>query len=235
MTLNKFKISFLLILVGLLALFGFRKNEARIIRASDIHFIESDFKFSSKDSVNKLLTQTDIFSNKILKSNLNLKGIEQQILLNKYIDFADVSISVDGKVGIKIIEKNPVFRVLNDKYYIDAIGRKMPLSSRFSKSVPLILNDVDYEDLKVMGELGNYIEKNNFLKNHISSLSYEDEDLVFTLNDFSYELNIKGFNEYDSKFKNYESFFLKVYSSGLLDSLKSINLNFKNQVIIQRK
>ena len=28
---------------------------------------------------------------------------------------------------------------------------------------------------------------------------------------------------------------LKVYSSGLLDSLKSINLNFKNQVIIQRK
>ena len=122
MSLNKFKISFLLILVGLLALFGFRKNEARIIRASDIHFIESDFKFSSKDSVNKLLTQTDIFSNKILKSNLNLKGIEQQILLNKYIDFANVSISVDGKVGIKIIEKNPVFRVLNDRYYIDAIG-----------------------------------------------------------------------------------------------------------------
>ena len=46
---------------------------------------------------------------------------------------------------------------------------------------------------------------------------------------------MSGFKEYDSKFKNYESFFLKVYSSGLLDSLSSINLNFKNQVIIQRK
>lgn len=120
MSFNKIKISFLLILVGLLTLFGFKKNESRIIESSDINFIEPNFKFSSKDSVNKLLKQTNIFSNKILKSNLNLKGIEQHILSNNYIDSVDVSISVDGKLGIKIIEKNPVFRVLNDKFYIDA-------------------------------------------------------------------------------------------------------------------
>jgi cell division protein FtsQ len=182
-----------------------------------------------------LLKQTNIFSNKILKSNLNLKGIEQHILSNNYIDSVDVSISVDGKLGIKIIEKNPVFRVLNDKFYIDTHGKKMPLSTKFSKSVPLILNNVDSLDLKILGEIGGYIEKNKFLNNHISSLSFKNEDLVFTLNDFSYRLNMSGFKEYDSKFKNYESFFLKVYNSGLLDSLSSINLNFKNQVIIQRK
>ena len=211
MSFNKIKISFLLILVGLLTLFGFKKNESRIIESSDINFIEPNFKFSSIDSVNKLLKQTNIFSNKILKSNLNLKRIEQHILSNNFIDSVDVSISVDGKLGIKIIEKNPVFRVLNDKFYIDTHGKKMPLSTKFSKSVPLILN------------------------NHISSLSFKNEDLVFTLNDFSYHLKISGFKEYDSKFKNYESFFLRVYNSGLLDSLSSINLNFKNQVIIQRK
>ncbi|MDC3246251.1 hypothetical protein OAT65_01410, partial [Flavobacteriaceae bacterium] len=114
-------------------------------------------------------------------------------------------------------------------------GRKMPLSTKFSKSVPLILNNVDSVDLKILGEIGGYIEKNKFLNNHISSLSFKNEDLIFTLNDFSYRINMSGFKEYDSKFKNYESFFLKVYSSGLLDSLSSINLNFKNQVIIQRK
>jgi cell division protein FtsQ len=235
MSFNKIKISFLLILIGLLTLFGFKKNEIRIIESKDIHFIEPNFKFSSTDSVNKLLKQTNIFSNKILKSNLNLKDIEQHILSNNYFDLVDVSISVDGKLGIKIIEKNPVFRVLKDKYYIDANGRKMPLSSKFSKSVPLILNNVDSADLKILGEIGSYIEKNKFLNNHISSLSYKNEDLIFTLNDFSYSLNMRGFKGYNSKFKNYELFFLKVYNSGLLDSLTSINLNFKNQVIIQRK
>ena len=39
---------------------------------------------------------------------------------------------------------------------------------------------------------------------------------------------------YESKFKKYESFFKKVYNSGILDSIDTLNLNFKNQVIIQR-
>ena len=56
-------------------------------------------------------------------------------------------------------------------------------------------------------------------------------DLIFT----SPPYYKKEIYEHMEDFKNYESFFLKVYSSGLLDSLSSINLNFKNQVIIQRK
>ena len=37
MSFDKIKISFLLILVGLLTLFGFKKNESRIIEYSDIN------------------------------------------------------------------------------------------------------------------------------------------------------------------------------------------------------
>ena len=45
------------------------------------------------------------FSNKILKSKLNLKSIEQAILTNNFIEYADVSIFVDGKVEVNIKEK----------------------------------------------------------------------------------------------------------------------------------
>ena len=86
MSFKNIKILFLLILVLLLTLFGFKKNESRIIESSDINFIESNFKFSSIDSVNKLLKQTNIFSKNILKSDLNLKEVEQEILSNSYID-----------------------------------------------------------------------------------------------------------------------------------------------------
>ena len=60
MSFNKIKISFLLILVGLLTLFGFKKNESRIIESSDINFIEPNFKFSSIDSVNKSVSYTHL-------------------------------------------------------------------------------------------------------------------------------------------------------------------------------
>lgn len=105
MRLNNYKISFLIITIAVLSFFSFSKNKERTISFKDIHFIESEFNFISVDSVNKLLTQTDVFSKNILKSDLNLKEVEQEILSNSYIDFVDVSVSIDGKVGIKIKEK----------------------------------------------------------------------------------------------------------------------------------
>ena len=235
MRLNNYKTSFLIIIIAVLSFFSFSKNKERTISFKDIHFIESEFNFISVDSVNKLLTQTDIFSKNILKSDLNLKEVELEILSNSYIDFVDVSVSIDGKVGIKIKEKNPVFRVLNEKYYLDAKGKTMSLSPNYSETVPLILNSVESEKYTALGKLGYYIARDKFLRNHISSLSYADEKIVFGLNDYPFILKMDGFDNYRSKFKNYQNFFLSVYSSGLLDSIKTVNLNFKNQVVIERK
>ena len=132
MTFDNFKISVLILALILITLFSFQRNNNRNIQNNNIVYNESNFKFSSKDSVNKLLKQTNLFSNKILKSKLNLKSIEHAILTNKFIEYADVSIFVDGKVEVNIKEKNPVFRVLGKKYYVDDNGEEMPLSNKFS-------------------------------------------------------------------------------------------------------
>ena len=235
MNLNILKMSFLILTVCLLTLFSFNKNQSRIIDFVDLTYVNTDFKFISKDSVNKLLTQSKLFSNEILKSNLNLEEFERIILSNEYVSSAEVSISIDGKLGVNIIEKNPVFRVLNEKYYVDADGKKMPLSKNFSETCPMILSIVDSIDLKMFGDLGIYIKNHKFLSNHIAGLTKSNNKLIFNIDGFQYNLNLISDGNYVSKFKNYEAFFNTVYSSGLLDSLKSVNLDFKNQVIIQRK
>lgn len=235
MNLNILKMSFLILTVCLLTLFSFNKNQSRIIDFVDLTYVNTDFKFISKDSVNKLLTQSKLFSNEILKSNLNLEEFERIILSNEYVSSAEVSISIDGKLGVNIKEKNPVFRVLNEKYYVDADGKKMPLSKSFSETCPMILSIVDSIDLKMFGDLGIYIKNHKFLSNHIAGLTKSNNKLIFNIDGFQYNLNLISDGNYVSKFKNYEAFFNTVYSSGLLDSLKSVNLDFKNQVIIQRK
>ena len=75
---NLFKILIIMLLVGFLTAFSFVKNENRNIDFENINFIDSDLKFISLDSVNKLLKQSDLLSNKFLKSDLNLKEIEQK-------------------------------------------------------------------------------------------------------------------------------------------------------------
>ena len=235
MNLNVLKMSFLILIVSLLTLFSFNKNQSRSIEFNDLSYVDSVFKFISKDSVNKLLTQSKLFSNEILKSNLNLKDIEHTILLNKYVRSVEVSLSVEGKLGVNIKEKNPVFRVLRDKYYIDADGKKMPLSKNFSEETPIILSRVDSSDLKMLGDLGKYIKNDEFLSKHIAGLTKSKNKLIFNIDGFQYNLNLNSDENYILKFKNYKAFFNTVYSSGLLDSLRSVNLDFKNQVIIQRK
>ena len=235
MNLNMLKITFLILSVSLLTLFSFNKNQNRSIEFADLSYLDTDFKFIPEDSVNKLLTQSNLISNEILKSNLNLKEIERIILLNEYVSSAEVSISVEGKLGVNIKEKNPVFRVLNEKYYIDANGKKMPLSKNFSEICPMILSNVDSIDFKMLGDLGLYIKNDKFLSKHIAGLTKSNNNLIFKVDGFRYDLNLIVDGNYIPKFKKYEAFFNTVYSSGLLDSLKSVNLDFKNQVIIQRK
>jgi len=235
MNLNMLKMTFLILSVSLLTLFSFNKNQNRSIKFSDLSYLDTDFKFISKDSVNKLLTQSKLISNEILKSNLNLKEIERVILSNEYVSSVEVSISIEGKVGVNIIEKNPVFRVLNEEYYIDSNGKKMPLSKNFSEICPMILSDVDSIDFIMFGDLGLFLKNDKFLSNHIAGLTKSNNKLIFNVEGFKYNLNLIGDTNYVSKLKKYEVFFNTVYSSGLLDSLKSVNLDFKNQVIIQRK
>ena len=125
--------------------------------------------------------------------------------------------------------------MLSDEYYIDAVGIKIPLSKNFSELTPIILNSIDSIDFIMLGDLGEYIKNDDFLSKHIAGLTKSNNKLIFNIDGFQYDLKLNSNKNYVSKFKKYEAFFNTVYSSGLLDSLKSVNLDFKNQVIIQRK
>ena len=73
------KISFLIIIIAVLSFFSFSKNKERTISFKDIHFIESEFNFISVDSVNKLLTQTDVLSKNIKDFDMFYKSLIENI------------------------------------------------------------------------------------------------------------------------------------------------------------
>ena len=46
---------------------------------------------------------------------------------------------------------------------------------------------------------------------------------------------MKDLNGYKNKFNNYKIFHKAVLNDSILEKISSINLNFKNQVIVQKK
>jgi cell division protein FtsQ len=229
------KILILLLLVSGLTAFSIIKNGDRNINFDRINYMDSDLKFISVKSVNKLLKQTDSNSSALLKRNLNLKKIEEIINDNAFIDFAEVSMNLLGELEIKIVERKPVFRVLNGEYYIDKNGDKMPLSNLFSERIPLIIGSVNLSDYLSLGSLGSFLKNDDFLNTHITGLEVIDNNLLFHVRNFSYVIKMKGFNQYKIRLKNYKVFYKSVLNDSILKDISSINLNFNSQVIVEKK
>ncbi len=235
MKLRVFKLLIMFFLVIFLTAFSIVKNGERKIDFNSINYLDSNFKFISEESVNKLLKQSDSISLKLIKRDLNLKSLERIINKNAFIDSAEVSLRLDGQIGVEIVEKEPVFRVLNGNYYVDLNGNKMPLSKNYSQRVPLIMSKVDSAELEDLGLLGTYFKKDNFLNDHIIGLEIINDEYIFHINNFSYLIKMKDLNGYKNKFNNYKIFHKAVLNDSILERISSINLNFKNQVIVQKK
>jgi len=215
--------------------FSIVRNGDREIDFSNINYLDSKFKFISIESVDKMLKQSDSIALKLVKRDLNLKGIEKIIIKNSFINSTDVSLELNGELGVRIVEKEPVFRVLNDDYYIDLSGSIMPLSENYSERIPLILSEVDSTELKSLGMLGNYFKNDIFFSNHITGLEIIDNGFLFHVNNFKYLIKMKDLSDFKSRFNNYKVFYKTVINDSVLVKLKSINLNFKNQVIVQKR
>ena len=235
MKLRVFKLLIMFFLVIFLTAFSMVKNGERKIDFNSINYLDSNFKFISEESVNKLLKQSDSISLKLIKRDLNLKSLERIINENAFIDSAEISLRLDGQIGVEIVEKEPVFRVLNGNYYVDLNGNKMPLSKNYSQRVPLIMSKVDSAKLEDLGLLGTYFKKDNFLNDHIIGLEIIKDEYIFHINNFSYLIKMKDLNGYKNKFNNYKIFHKAVLNDSILEKISSINLNFKNQVIVQKK
>ena len=229
------KLLIMLFLITFLMAFSIVRNGDREIDFSNINYLDSKFKFISIESVDKMLKQSDSISLKLVKRDLNLKSIEKIIIKNSFISSVDVSLELNGELGVRFVEKEPVFRVLNDDYYIDLRGSIMPLSENYSERIPLILSEVNSTELKSLGMLGNYFKNDIFFSNHITGLEIIDNEFLFHVNNFKYLIKMKDLSDFKSRFNNYKVFYKTVINDSILVKLKSINLNFKNQVIVQKR
>jgi len=226
-----FKLILILFISIILTAFSHIRNTKKNVNFDDIEFFESPMKFISVDSVNKLLKQIKQDTSTHLKRDLNL--YERILSNNEIIEKADLSIDIENRMFVSIKERNPVLRFINQDSYLDAFGKLMPLSNKFTERIPIIIGTINEQHLKKLGFVGNFIKNDSFLKNHISGLEMDEKFLVFYIKNKSFKLKMDFFNDVKKKFFNYKVFYKSVNDS-ILNTYSMINLNFKNQIIAKK-
>jgi len=234
---NFIKGLFLLGLVVFLYAFSSFKNNSRPVSSVNVQFTGEDNVFITSEMVNKLLIQSQKKLYFLPKDAIDLKEMEFLLESNDMIKSAQVYLTVNGEVRVKVEQKRPIARVdSDDVFYIDEDGFRMPLSSQHSARVPLAYGIVDEADLETVYKVALTVYKDSFLKTYVTEIHQnENKEISLKLRLLDFEVLVGTLDNLEIKLQNLKAFYQKAKKDTMLDVYKSVNLQFDNQVVCTKK
>ncbi|MET2983846.1 cell division protein FtsQ/DivIB [Aureibaculum conchae] len=226
----------LLLLVFVVFLYGFSstRNKAKRVEKVNINFENGDNLFITYETVNKLLVQNFGRLQSQPKENLFLNKMEETLLSNEMVENAEVFINVDGELGAFIKQKTPIARVNENglAYYMDSRGGKMPLSSNYSARVPIVEGVENGQLSNELFKLAMVIYNDDFLKKQVVGIVQKaKQEFVLKTRIGNQQVELGSLDQLDQKIKKLKVFYQKVINDKTLNSYKTINLEYNNQVV----
>ena len=194
--------------IGMIVLSSHR-NSVRSIQGFHIHIDENYPQMISKDSVDKMLKLVFKDSTSKQKSEIHLDRLEIQLAQNNLIKNAEVFLTLDDVLHIKILPRVPVARVKGkSEFYLDADGRPIPLSPTYDSDVPTIVNDPDVDRYEALSVLSIAISQDVFLASHVDDIQDYGHEVILNVIDQKYLIKIKSIDDIQKNLKNIKLFML---------------------------
>ena len=179
-------------------------------------------------------------------ASFNLHELEQMLEHNTWIDKAELYFDNRDVLHITVTEREPVARIFTttgSSFYIDSLGRRMPLSDKLSARVPVFTGFSDKKkmtaadsallnDVKVTA---NYIISDPFWTSQVAQIdittdnSFEMIPLVG-----NHLVKLGNGDDIDKKFHRLMVFYKQVLSKTGFDKYKVIDVQYKGQVVASR-
>jgi cell division protein FtsQ len=120
-------------------------------------------------------------------------------------------------------------------YYYDSQGKKMPLSDNYSARVPITSSELNFNDCDDIICLSNKIISDDFLQKQIIGIDQIEGDGA---NQFELRTRLGNqiiifgdMKRVDEKIKKLKVFYQKAIEDNTLETYRTINLKFKDQVV----
>ena len=223
----------LFFLVVFLYAFSSVRSRNLPIQKTSVEFIGKDHLLISKDAVNKLLIQNHQAVECIPKDILDLNELESKVSSHPMIEKAEVYLTINGEVKLEVEQRTPLARVISEpSFYIDDQGKMMPLSAEHSARVVLIRGNVDASHLDALHQLLQHVKTDDFLDLHVTEITVNnDNQFSLYVRAFDFEVVVGTLENLNNKRKNFKAFYQKAKKDKLLQTYKTVNLQFNRQVV----
>jgi cell division protein FtsQ len=254
----------LLLAAAFIVTVGFADNKRKEAICSGMNILVHDsagMSFVERSDIMQIVQ--DRFGEPVGKplSSINMALLEKLINNNPFVAQAEVFSTVDGKLTIEVIQRNPVLRVINNtdqSFYIDDKGVFMPLSDKYTANVAIVNGSIantlaerrirvftpeESEDtsnhltqMEKIYALNRYICRDQFWNALIEQIYLnEDQEIELVPRAGNQVILFGDEKNMDEKFDK----LLKLYKEGLSrtgwNQYKTINLKYKDQVVCTKK
>ncbi|MEN9344790.1 MAG: hypothetical protein RLZZ60_259 [Bacteroidota bacterium] len=243
------------VVIGLFLLFAFlaikQTSEALKINSIEVAIDQSvDLSFIDSNKVLDIVREvvkTPIIGSS--KKQFNLALVERRLEAYPFIDKADVVIDFSGKLLIKIIQREPILRIINTQgmsYYVANNGYKMPLHFDFTPRVMVATGNitetlvdsafVKSPMLKDLLLIANYCSANEFWRAQIEQLFVDNYNDILLIPKVGNHSIVFGSAEHlDSKFARLLTFYKKGLNAVGWQKYQQINLKFEGQIVAEKQ
>ena len=255
------KISGWLVLIGyLFVVSGFVASNHNQVICHQVAIAITDSasrRFIDKNDIQFLIGKTEIPTLGARLTEINTDELEKVILKNQLIDKCQVYKTTDGILHIDITQREPIIRVIDNKqqsFFIDARGRVIPPSSKFSPhliiatgNIRLPFNPSDgvsifspewyfkTEQLRSLFHLAEYLNNDKLWKAQFEQIyitKRNEVELVPRIGPHLIQLG--SFENFEEKLWKLKVIYREGFSRVGWNQYLYINLKYKDQVVCKK-
>jgi cell division protein FtsQ len=210
--------------------------EVKIVNGDEVHFINQQ---DVLDYINN--NGQSLVINQRIK-DIDKSEIEVRIEKNSYVANAEVFTNFEGKIKVKVEQKNPIYRVFNNNgvsYYVDQFGGNIPISSKFTPRLIVVtgyLPENSSEEAKSKTQeiinLVNFIEEDEFWDAMIGQFYLaKNGDFILYPKISEHKVILGSADNLEEKFKYLNIFYKEAIKKVDWTKYNTINLKYKGQII----
>ncbi len=251
------------LIAGATVLLGFAKSKRNNTPCKSIDVIllqKGGNLFITSDEINALIIKDQGMLAGKAMDKINLLEMERMLKENAFITNAQVYATLDGSITVKVIQKNPIARLMtsnDESYYVDSAGYFMPLTDNCTPRVLVVngyINEpyaLNYKNnAKVMEHdtsvhsvlpsvyrIASYINHDPFLKAQVTQV-YVDSAKEFTLipRVGGQRIILGDTTDLKQKFDKLFALYKDGFNcNGKWNEYATINLKYKHQIICTKK
>lgn len=223
-----------IIIVGGIIFFNLKNTSEKLI------FNEKNIQFSSNNFINNDSIKINLLDNYKTLDSLNadietVYEIEQIISRIPFVKKANVYMTVNSELNIRVQEKKPVLNLYNSDYLLSENGQLIPKIDSLNIDLISFFGEIDPTIYTNLSNLSKMIIKDDFLKDHIKYIYSDSLSFYLSVNRFNYNIELGSLENISEKLNNYKVFIASIMDDEILNKYSHLNLKFNKQVIAQKK